>query len=118
MAIKNKATSIPTPKPIPIPKEEPVQTSIPSPSEIKKSSVSFSQEELNELSDLKNKITQLSVEFGTLTISKIKLEEQEILLKNKLSSLEEKEKSIAKTLTDKYGKGSIDLESGTFTPIG
>ena len=76
------------------------------------------QEELNELRDLKNQITQLSVEFGTLTISKIKLEEQEILLKNKLSSLEEKEKSIAKTLTDKYGKGSIDLESGTFTPIG
>ena len=36
MAIKNKATSIPTPKPIPIPKEEPVQTSIPRPSEIKK----------------------------------------------------------------------------------
>tara|TARA_A100001201_G_scaffold52963_1_gene52081 strand:+ start:1988 stop:2338 length:351 start_codon:yes stop_codon:yes gene_type:complete len=116
MAIKNK--TIPTPQPIPIPKEEPTTGKIPSPSEVKKSSISFSQEELNELRNLKTQITQLSIEFGTLTISKIKLDEQENELKKQLTSLESKEKKLAKDLTDKYGKGSIDLESGTFTPIG
>tara|TARA_A100001201_G_scaffold138218_1_gene128899 strand:- start:2659 stop:3009 length:351 start_codon:yes stop_codon:yes gene_type:complete len=115
MAIKNKQT--PTPQPIPIPKEEINQNNIPSPSDIKNSPVSFSQEEIKTLRSLKNDITQLSIEFGTLTISKIKLEEQEKMLKKKLTSLEEKEKTLADTLTKKYGKGSIDLDSGTFTPL-
>ena len=121
MAIRNKQTKSqplvkPTPQPIPIPKETPIN-SIPSPSKVKSTPVSFSKEELNKLVNLKDQITQLSVEFGTLAISKIKLEEQEIILKAKLDSLEKEEKLIAKNLTDKYGKGSIDLNSGTFTPI-
>ena len=38
-------------------------------------------------------------------------------LKNELFSLEEKETIIAKTFTDKYGKGSLDIETGEFTPV-
>ena len=34
-----------------------------------------------------------------------------------MSTLENQETSIAKKLTDKYGKGSINLDTGTFTPI-
>ena len=37
--------------------------------------------------------------------------------KEVLAELEKQEVNLAKTLSDKYGKGSIDLESGTFTPI-
>jgi len=32
--------------------------------------------------------------------------------------LENQEANIASQLTEKYGKGSINLETGTFTPIG
>ena len=39
------------------------------------------------------------------------------LLEEKLLSLGKLEASIAKELTDKYGKGSLDIETGAFTPV-
>ena len=89
---------------------------IPSPSEVKATPQSFSQQEINDIKNLKTEINKLTVQFGQLCIQKYKLEEKEIQLKNKMKNLEEQESSIAKTLTSKYGKGSIDLETGTFTP--
>ena len=89
----------------------------PSPQEIKTSPHSFSQEELTNLKKLRTEISQLTFEFGILMINKVKLKEEEILLKNKLVELEKQENTLAKSLSKKYGKGSINLDSGTFTPI-
>ena len=49
---------------------------------------------------------------------KKRLEEQEKNLRNQMIDLENQEANIASQLTEKYGKGSINLETGTFTPIG
>ena len=89
---------------------------IPSPQEVSKSPTSFSEEELNELKELKTKISELNMQFGQLYINKVKLEEQETILKKQLVEVETKETSIAKALSTKYGEGSINLETGTFTP--
>ena len=89
---------------------------IPSPQEVKSSPQSFSIEELNELKDLRSELNNLTARIGQLYVNKIKLEETEIKLKKELKSLEEKEANIAKKLSEKYGNGSIDLTSGTFTP--
>ena len=64
-------------------------------------------------SDLNTTIFQL----GQLKINQIKLEQQEKTLKEQLSNLEQLEKDIAKELTDKYGKGSLDIETGNFSPL-
>ena len=90
---------------------------IPSPSEINNTVKSFEENELNQLKELRKKITELTAQFGQLFINKFKLEKAEQDLKNQLLLLEEEEKKIAKTLSDKYGKGNIDLNSGTFTPM-
>jgi chromosome segregation ATPase len=97
-------------------KERKNPTPIPSPSKIKNSPHSFSETELNELRKLREKISQLTLQFGQISISIIKLKESENQLKDQLSSLEKEETNLAKKLSDKYGDGSIDLESGTFTP--
>ena len=89
---------------------------IPSPSDIKQSPTSFSKEELKELKDLRLSLDSLTFQLGQVSIEKIKLEEHQNLLKNKLKDLEKKEVSIAKRLSSKYGKGSIDIETGTFIP--
>ena len=89
---------------------------VPSPSEIKSTPQSFTPEELNQLKELRSEIGQLTAQMGQLYINKIKLEEAELKLKKELDTIEKKETNIAKTLSDKYGKGSIDLVSGTFTP--
>ena len=46
--------------------------------------------EVQELQDLQSQITQLTLSFGQLTLSRIKLEEQDAFLKSQLNILEEK----------------------------
>ena len=88
----------------------------PSPTEIKNTPHSFNEQELDQLKNLREKLSNLAFQFGQLQINKIKLEETETELKKELSVLEKEEENIAKTLSIKYGKGSINLDSGTFTP--
>ena len=89
---------------------------IPKPSDIKTSPTSFSEEELKEIKDLRMSLNTLTFQLGQVYIEKMKIEEQENIFKNQLKDLEKKEISIAKTLSSKYGKGSIDIETGTFIP--
>ena len=94
-----------------------IEKKIPSPSEITGKAKKFTPEEVQELQDLQSQISQLTLSFGQVSLSKIKLEEQESFLKSQLKMLEEKETNLAKTLSDKYGKGSLDIETGEFTPV-
>ena len=89
---------------------------IPKPSDIKSSPTSFSEEELKEIKDLRLSLDTVTFQLGRISVERIKLEETENTLKNQLKTLEKKEVSIAKKLTSKYGKGSIDIETGTFIP--
>ena len=89
---------------------------IPSPSDIKQSPQSFSEQELNELKNLRTKINRLTLQFGQISINLFKLEKTKKELENQLLSLEKEQSEIAKKRFAKYGDGSIDLESGTFTP--
>ena len=94
-----------------------IKQKIPSQQEVKTSPFSFNEKELNQLKELRSKINQLTFEFGQLEISKINLKKTELQLKSQLSDLEKEESNLAKILSKKYGKGSIDLNSGTFTPM-
>ena len=76
----------------------------------------FTKEELKSLTDLQSKSQNATFQFGQLALNKIKLEQQETSLKNYIKSLEEEETKLAKDLSDKYGKGTIDIETGEFTP--
>jgi|TARA_R110000803_G_scaffold206135_1_gene273212 hypothetical protein len=91
-----------------------VNKKIPSPSQITKA---VSPKDIEEIKNLQNDLNNLHLKFGQLTINKIKLENQENILKKELSSLETQESNIAKVFTDKYGKGSLDIETGEFTPV-
>ena len=55
--------------------------------------------------------------MGQLYYRKIQLEKQEDALKKELYSVENEEQSLANELTKKYGKGSLDIDSGEFTPV-
>ena len=95
-----------------------IEQKIPTPEEIKSTPQSFTEQEINQLKDLRNKLNQITIQFGQISVSKVKLEENEERLKKELSDLEKQEINVAKSLSNKYGKGSINLETGTFTPIG
>ena len=77
----------------------------------------FTSEELKRIQDHQDKLNRIQVQFGQLAMTKIRLENQENYLKEQLTLLNKEEANIAKDLTDKYGKGSLDIETGKFTPI-
>jgi uncharacterized protein (DUF3084 family) len=76
----------------------------------------FSPEELKQLKELQTKMDNIIIRFGQISINKQALESQEEQAKNSLSELKTQETEIAKSLSNKYGKGTLDIESGEFTP--
>jgi hypothetical protein len=87
---------------------------IPSPQEIKGETKQFTPEELNTLRKFQYELENLVLQLGKIQLSKIKLEEQETLLKNELKNIEVEEQKLAKTLSDKYGKGSLEDRKQVF----
>ena len=83
---------------------------------------SLTEEQVNQVAKM-TKCSSYVVEYLFNVIEEldyevsVKLEDTEKGLKLRLSSLEKEESDLAKKLSNKYGKGSIDLNSGTFTPI-
>ena len=76
----------------------------------------FTEEELTTLKTLQTKSQNATIKFGQLYLSKLRLEEQETLLKNHVREIEQEETKVAQELSNKYGKGSINIETGEFTP--
>ena len=76
----------------------------------------FTEEELTTLRTIQSKSQNATLKFGQLYLNKLRLEEQETKLKTQLKQLEQEETKTDKQLSDKYGKGSIDIETGEFTP--
>ena len=77
----------------------------------------LSQEELQQIQDIQAKNQAIVVEFGQIELIKLGLEERLQNAKAYLAELREEEKTIAASLEEAYGKGSIDLEKGEFIPF-
>jgi len=92
------------------------KTKIPTPHEIASSPTIIPSQDIDKIKKLQENLTSIGTQFGQIKIAKMKLEDQEIVLKNQLDLLSKEENSIAKAFTDKYGKGSLDVETGEFTP--
>ena len=90
---------------------------IPSPEEIKGEVKKFTKEELNSLKSFQLRMEEVIVRLGRVHLSKIKLNEQENMLKDEIKKIEKEEQELAQTFTNKYGRGSLDIETGNFTPV-
>ena len=89
---------------------------IPSPQEIKGEIKKFTEEEINTLKSFQSRMEQVITSLGRVNYSRVKLDDQENVLKDEIKKIEKEEQELAQTLTNKYGKGSLDIETGTFTP--
>ena len=86
--------------------------------------IKFTEEELKSLSDLAQGYQTTQAAFGQLRVQKILLQQQsegleeaEIKLEADYISLQDNERDIVKQLNEKYGPGSLDPQTGVFTPI-
>ena len=77
----------------------------------------LSQEELNNLKQVRESFDNLTTVMGSLEtqITLIKLEKEEVIEQIKL--LKQQEIQLGTELKEKYGDGNISLENGEFTPF-
>jgi len=76
----------------------------------------LTQEEIQKLTELKSQFNELVNVVGNVEIQIMNLQLKKEQLKSSLQNLQQQEISIAKELEDKYGQGSISLETGEFLP--
>ena len=85
--------------------------------------VKFTEIELDSLNDLQVQYNTITNQFGQLAIAKLNLEkqtevvnDQEFKLQEELDQAREQEQEILNDITEKYGPGQLDPQSGVFTP--
>tara|TARA_Y100000593_G_C4286126_1_gene325576 strand:+ start:258 stop:563 length:306 start_codon:yes stop_codon:yes gene_type:complete len=79
--------------------------------------IKFTEEELKSLKDLQAKYQQITLALGNLAVSKINLDNRESNLKQTLADTRTEEAKLAEDLNKKYGRGSLNVDTGEFTPI-
>ena len=83
----------------------------------------FSQKEMDKIKDVQSSYLGVQQAFGQLEVNRIRLEQQldatqqaSVELRDKFTETQQDEQKFIEELNKKYGDGSLDLESGTFTP--
>jgi stress response protein YsnF len=76
----------------------------------------LTKEEIQSLTDLKTKFSQLVRVLGETEIQIMNLNLRKDQLKTDLVAIQEEEIKIGKELEEKYGNGTISLEKGEFSP--
>ena len=83
----------------------------------------FSTEELEQIKKLQEKYNVLGIQLVQLKLAQKNTEsylkalsDQEKLIEDQILETSTEEKKLAEEFDAKYGAGSLDLESGVFTP--
>ena len=85
--------------------------------------IKFTEDELKSLGDLQGKYNTVTNKFGQLAIAKLNLEkqqesveEEEFKVHEELEAVRTEEQEVLTGITEKYGPGTLDPQTGVFTP--
>jgi len=76
----------------------------------------FTEEEMKTISSVKKSYDELTVQLGQLNVEELVLNETRQNLNNLFADVRNKEKEFAASLSEKYGKGQLNLDTGVFIP--
>ena len=74
-------------------------------------------QELESLLDLRKKNNNLIFQRGQLGLAEDNLQLQKDLLKEEILKLSQEEQNTSNQLFEEYGKGEVNIEDGTITPV-
>ena len=85
--------------------------------------IKFSNEELEKIKKIQDDYLEIQNLFGQVSLSRLRLQEQIQLLdekdeenKQKFYDVQKNEKQFLDGITKKYGDGSLNPDTGVFTP--
>ena len=81
------------------------------------SAIKLTEQELKAIEDIKLRKKAIKEEIADIGLSKTNLKIRKEKLEEFYTKTLSNETQIAKGLEEKYGKGSVNVQSGTFTPI-
>ena len=84
--------------------------------EEKSNTIKLTEDEVKELAEIRNNFSNVTLMIGETEIGITNLTNRKEDLMSNLKKLDEKQRDLGKKLEDKYGKGSISLETNEFTP--
>ena len=79
--------------------------------------IKFTSEEIQEIQDLQQLYTAVVNQAGQVHLEEITLHERKGQVEANFEEVKRKEQEILSNLNTKYGQGSINLETGEFTPV-
>ena len=86
-------------------------------------STKFSAEEMKTVKDIQQKYVDVQHKFGQLSIAELRLEQQVNTLESTKEGLHQnfldvqnEEKEFINVITEKYGDGILNPETGTYSP--
>jgi len=82
---------------------------------IKKSKV-LEKEEISKIQKLKDRLENITSTSGVIEIQNYNIQIKKEQLKLSLQGLQQEEALLAKELEEKYGQGTISLDTGEFLP--
>ena len=84
----------------------------------------FSEEELKQINDVADKYNALQTELGNLSGQKIlvddriqAIQDREAEIRKEWKQNQVTEQDLVKTLSEKYGEGTLDPKTGSFIPV-
>ena len=81
-----------------------------------KEEVKFTKEELTQVQNIQKSYMNVQNKFGQLKLTQIRLDNDEVTLEEALKQVQEEEQKFLDGITKKYGQGSLNPETGVFTP--
>jgi len=76
----------------------------------------ITEQKLKNLKDIQDQNTAIYNAFAQLKVDQLTLEDREEQLENYYRQIQKSSTDLGKQLDEKYGKGSVNLETGEFTP--
>ena len=77
----------------------------------------FTEDELKQVQTIQQSYANVQNQFGQLKLAQIRLDEQEVELEDALKQIQGEEQKFLDGITDKYGQGTLNPETGVFTPV-
>ena len=82
-----------------------------------KKSKKLETQELESLIELRKKVNNLTFQRGQLGLAEDNLQSRKTILQEEFQKLSQEEQTVSAQLYEKYGKGEVNIEDGTITPV-
>ena len=78
--------------------------------------IKFTDDELKSIEELRSEYVNITNRFGQIALTKYNIERQEEQAETDFEAIRAQEQKVLNGITEKYGPGTLDPNTGVFTP--